>query len=47
MLYTYFSDGKSFAPKKKKERGAKGMGNKAQEDNIGGVISELKIKTVK
>jgi hypothetical protein len=34
-------------PGKKKERGAKGVGNVAQEDNIGGVISELKIKTVK
>jgi len=41
-------DVKSFAPpKKKKDRGAKGKGNVAMEDNIGGVISELQIKTVK
>ena len=40
---------KSFMPpgKKKKERGAKGVGNIPTEDNIGGVISELQIKTVK
>jgi len=39
---------KGFAPeKKKKERGAKGVGNATTEDNIGGVISELQIKTVK
>lgn len=39
-------DTKSFAPtaKKKKERGAKGAGNATTEDNIGGVISELKLK---
>jgi len=38
---------KSFQPKKKKERGAKLAGNKATEDNIGGVISELQVKVVK
>jgi hypothetical protein len=39
-------EAKSFAPttKKKKQRGATGAGNAATEDNIGGVISELKVK---
>jgi len=41
-------DSKSFNPtKKKKQRGAKKLGNVPQEDNVGGVISELQIKTVK
>jgi hypothetical protein len=46
LLLCAEGDTKSFAPatKKKKERGAKGAGNATTEDNIGGVISELKIK---
>ena len=37
---------KTFQPGKKKERGAKGKGAPGMEDNIGGVISELQIKTI-
>ena len=38
---------KTFQPgKEKKKRGAKGKGGAGMEDNIGGVITELQIKTV-